>query len=60
MEKKLWYVDPGELTPAERLDRVVELLAKASYMLAVEQMKRAGAGIEEGEKSEPIISAPSD
>jgi hypothetical protein len=58
MEKKRLYLDPDELTPAERLERVVELLAKASYMLAVEQMKRAETGIKEDEEPAPIISAP--
>lgn len=57
MEKKRWYADPGELTPAERLDRIVELLAKASYLLAVEEMKRAKSGIKEEEPAQ-VISAP--
>ncbi len=58
MKKKCWYVDPSELTPVERLDRIVELLAKASLMLAVEQMGKSEAGIEEVAKSAPAISVP--
>lgn len=58
MEKKRWYIDPGEVTPAERLERVVELLAKASFLLAVEQMKTGEAGIEKTEKDESTISVP--
>jgi hypothetical protein len=59
MEKKRWYLDPAELTPAERLDRVVELLAKASYLLTVEEMKGAETGTKEDEKPDPTISVPS-
>ena len=39
MKKRHWYLDPSELTPQERLDRVIELLAKAAYLLAVEEVK---------------------
>lgn len=59
MAKKHWYLDPEELTPQERLDRVVELLAKAAYLLAVEEIKKEEAGFKGDEKTDANISAPS-
>lgn len=58
MEKQRLYLDPGDLTPAERLERIVELLAKASYLLAVEEMRRDESEIKKDEEPAPIISAP--
>lgn len=58
MGKRRMYIEPRELTPKERLDRVIKLLAEAAYSLAVEEIKKQESGIMGEEKLEPVISAP--
>lgn len=58
MKKTRAYLDPKELTPEERADRIVELLAEAAYKMAFEETQKAAIESKRIEKEKPATSDP--